>query len=60
MLGRAVVGILVAFSFSAHAQDKIALALAGGIVYAAPHSPPIADGIVLIADGKIAAVGPRK
>ncbi len=36
------------------------LALVGGRIYVGPTDPPIADGIVLIHDGIIAAVGPRE
>jgi imidazolonepropionase-like amidohydrolase len=36
------------------------LALVGGRIYVGPTDPPIADGIVLIHDGIITAVGPRE
>jgi imidazolonepropionase-like amidohydrolase len=36
-----------------------ALALVGGTIYASPADKPIRDGVVLICDGKIAAVGIR-
>jgi imidazolonepropionase-like amidohydrolase len=36
------------------------LALLGGTIYPAPGEAPIHDGLVLIRDGKIAAVGPRR
>jgi imidazolonepropionase-like amidohydrolase len=35
------------------------LVLTGGTVYVAPDAPPIAGAVVLVHDGKIAAVGPR-
>jgi imidazolonepropionase-like amidohydrolase len=35
------------------------LALTGARVYAAPDAAPILDGVVVVAGGKIAAVGPR-
>ena len=35
------------------------LALAGGTIYVSPTEEPIPDGVVLINDGKIAAVGTR-
>jgi imidazolonepropionase-like amidohydrolase len=59
MLARSLVCILVALSFSAHAQEPIPLVLSGGTVYTTPAAPPIVDGVVVIAGGKIAAVGPR-
>lgn len=36
------------------------LALVGGRIYVGPTDPPIVDGIVLIHDGIITAVGPRE
>jgi predicted amidohydrolase YtcJ len=35
------------------------LALVGGTIYVSPDEDPIRDGVVLIQDGKIAAVGKR-
>ena len=35
------------------------LALVGGTIYASPTEEPIQDGVVLIQDGKIVAVGSR-
>jgi len=35
------------------------LALVGARIYPSPAEPPIPDGVVLIEDGKIAAVGPK-
>lgn len=37
----------------------ISLALIGGTIYPSPADAPIRDGVVLIENGKIAAVGPR-
>jgi len=37
-----------------------ALALIGGTIYIDPTSPPIRDGVVLVLDGKITAVGNRR
>src|SRR4030095_7742557 len=36
------------------------VALVGGTIYVSPMAEPIRDGVVLIRDGKIAAVGGRK
>jgi len=36
------------------------LALAGGTVYTSPTHEPLRDGVVLVRDGTIAAVGPRE
>src|SRR6185436_13887540 len=36
------------------------LALVGGTIYTSPHVAPIFDGAVVIAEGKVVAVGPRK
>jgi len=36
------------------------LALIGGTIYIDPTSPPIRDGVVLVLDGKITAVGNRR
>ncbi len=35
------------------------LALVGGTVYSSAHDAPVRDGVVLVKNGKIAAVGPR-
>ena len=40
---------------AAHAADR---ALVAGVVYVDPWAPPIRDGVVLIRDGTITAVGP--
>ena len=41
---------------SAHSAD---LALSGGTIYASPDAAPIREGVVLIHNGKIVAVGLR-
>ncbi len=38
---------------------EITLAIVGGTIYPSPREEPIADGVLLIRDGKIAAVGKR-
>jgi len=54
----AFAGILLAFlAAPAVAQD---LAVVGARVYPAPDAAPIEDATVLVRDGRIAAVGPRK
>lgn len=40
-------------------KQKHSLTLVGGRVYMSPYEPPIARGLVLIVDGKIAAVGEK-
>ena len=42
------------------ARRVAAVALVGGRVQPAPDAPAIADGVVVIEDGKIRAVGPRE
>jgi len=49
---------LLALSAVAPAQTR-ALALVGGTIYADPAAPPLRNGVVLIRDGTIAAVGTR-
>jgi imidazolonepropionase-like amidohydrolase len=51
-------------SLSAQEQEKNTptkhrLALAGGTIYPAPFQPPISNGVVLIENGKIIAVGEK-
>jgi len=41
-------------------QTNGSLALTGGTIYVSPGDNPIADGVLLIRDGKIAAVGARR
>jgi imidazolonepropionase-like amidohydrolase len=58
-----LIGVLVVPSIYLHGQSgpvKPDLALVGAKIYRSPDSPPIADGTVLIRDGKIFAVGTRK
>jgi imidazolonepropionase-like amidohydrolase len=53
-------GVVVAASSPAPGQTTNAsLVLRGATIYTAPDAPPIADGVVIIRDGKIAAVGRR-
>ena len=49
--------LLLSFAMPAAAQD---LAVVGARVYPAPDAAPIDDATVLIRDGRIIAVGPRK
>jgi imidazolonepropionase-like amidohydrolase len=58
-----LIGMLIIPPFCLHGQSgpvKPDLALVGAKIYASPTSPPIADGTVLIRDGKIIAVGTRR
>jgi imidazolonepropionase-like amidohydrolase len=43
----------------APAALAVVLALVGGMVYPDPAASPIADGVVIVTDGVITAVGPR-
>ena len=54
-----VVLLLVLFAFSARSEpaNSADLALVGGKVYPTPQAVPIKNAVVLIHDGKIAAVG---
>lgn len=54
-LGR-LVALFSLFAANAMAGD---LALVGARIYASPTAAPITDGVVVIRDGKIAAVGPK-
>jgi imidazolonepropionase-like amidohydrolase len=54
----------ISFSLCAQKQEQGApakhrLALVGGIIYSAPFEPPITNGVVLIENGKIIAVGEK-
>jgi imidazolonepropionase-like amidohydrolase len=54
----------LSFSPSVHPQTKNAsanqrVALVGGTIYSAPFQPPIPNGVVLIENGKIIAVGEK-
>lgn len=44
---------------AAAAQTSAPLALTGATVYPAPEQPPIPNAVILLRDGRIAAVGPR-
>ena len=50
--------LLVVLMASAYAQET-GLALVGGTIYVSPTQRPKRNGVVLIRDGKIAAVGSR-
>jgi imidazolonepropionase-like amidohydrolase len=41
------------------ARPSATLAIVGGTVFPQPYAPPIEDGVVLVVDGRIAAVGSR-
>ena len=54
------IAVLGAISISASSQAvSPGLALRGATIYPAPDSPSIRDGIVIIRNGKIEAVGSR-
>ncbi len=58
-----LIGVLVVPSLYLHGQSgpvRRDLALVGAKIYPSPAAPPIADGTVLIRDGKIFAVGARR
>jgi imidazolonepropionase-like amidohydrolase len=58
-----LIGVLIIPESYLHGQTgpvKPDLALVGAKIYPSPDSPPIADGTVLIRDGKIFAVGTRR
>jgi len=58
---RSALAVLVAAaSLSGQGRQTTALALVGGTVYASPAAEPIRDSVVLIRDGRIAAVGDRR
>ena len=44
---------------SAGAQARAPLALVGGTVYESPAAAPIFDAVLIVADGRVVAVGPR-
>ncbi|HUN63090.1 MAG TPA: amidohydrolase family protein [Candidatus Sulfotelmatobacter sp.] len=50
---------VVLFSLATSAKDQGTLALVGGTVYASPNAEAVRDAVVLVADGRIAAVGKR-
>lgn len=53
-----LIAILCCFVLSVHAQSD--LALVGARIYPSPGAPPIENGVVLINNGKITAVGSRQ
>ena len=53
-----LVALTLAFVGTSAAADSETRVLRAGKVYTAPDREPIADGVVLIRDGKILAVGP--
>ena len=57
-----VIGLVVALPWLARPslQQQNALALVGGLIYVSPVDPPIADGVLIVRDGKITAVGSRR
>jgi imidazolonepropionase-like amidohydrolase len=58
---RAALAVLVAVvSQTGQARQTTALALVGGTVYTSPAAEPIRDSVVLIRNGRIAAVGDRR
>src|SRR5215469_17164556 len=60
LLPRAVlVAIVLTLAAMSQSSSKTNLALVGATIYASPTEEPIRDGVVLIQNGKIAAVGIR-
>lgn len=65
LLAAKIVGLIVLLAADQHAIGQsvstpdAALALVGGTIYVSPTEDAIRDGVVLIRDGKIAAVGTR-
>jgi imidazolonepropionase-like amidohydrolase len=58
---RPALAVLVAVvSLAGQGRQTTALVLVGGTVYATPAAEPIRDSVVLIRDGRIAAVGDRQ
>jgi imidazolonepropionase-like amidohydrolase len=53
---RAGLALLLLAAASSHAADVV---LSGATVYSAPDAPPLAGAIVVVHDGRVAAVGPR-
>ena len=55
-----ILAFVAALPVPAGAQAREAvLAVVGGTVFPSPDAAPIDDGVVLVVDGRIAAVGPR-
>jgi imidazolonepropionase-like amidohydrolase len=58
---RQILAVLVAAaSLAGQGRQTTGLALVGGTVYTSPAAEPIRDSVVLIRDGRIAAVGDRR
>ena len=55
-----VLAILLLLTQSSRGQTHSTLVLTGGTIYRSPAEQPITDGVVLIRNGKIAAVGRRQ
>ncbi|HTR29947.1 MAG TPA: amidohydrolase family protein [Puia sp.] len=51
--------LIVSRAFAQHPATHSNLALVGGRIYPSPTTPPIEDGIILVRNGRIIAVGPR-
>ena len=62
LLGLAISSVFLSTQPAAQTNTppSSALALIGGTIYIDPTSQPIRDGVVLVLDGKIAAVGNRR
>lgn len=54
-----ILALLLFMSFAVLRADAAERALVGGTVFPAPDTPPICDAVVLVRDGRIAAVGTR-
>lgn len=64
-IGSAIAALLVFTCCSVQAKDKVtnangSVALVGARIYSSPSDTPIANGVVLVKDGKIMAVGPAE
>src|SRR5262245_47952365 len=55
--GPALVACLAASGMLAQPSEPSRLALVGGTVHLGPTEPPLRDGVVLVQDGRIAALG---
>jgi imidazolonepropionase-like amidohydrolase len=54
-----VVALLLVLSAASAPAASTSLALVGGTIYYSPTDAPIANGVVVMRDGKIVAVGPK-
>ena len=54
-----VIAVAVVLSAASAPAASTSLALVGGTIYFSPTDAPIANGIVVMRDGKIVAVGPK-